>query len=260
MTIAAWPVATRSRLVRAFRPGEPSGAEGPFRTLRSHRWATAGVRVTRRAAGRLGGQLTIFSSLNVDAARLARRGVLDAAGRLAYAAGTLEGSPDFARLRGILATLPADEALRVVDGVLPPDAPAGLTDTLRALAHRTDQRRAQERALGTSLEVMTGRIIEVHDQYVLLAGPAQPTTLVPRWMATTAHRTRVGDPLALLMDRLGDATAVIEAVPAIDTDTPPFSPFGRDDPRTRTITTADEHLLAGQPEPPVVLVPVQIDA
>jgi hypothetical protein len=260
MTIAAWPVATRSRLVRAFRPGEPSSAEGPFRTLRSHRWATAGVRVTRRAAGRLGGQLTLFSSLNVDAARLARLGVLDAAGRLAYAAATLEGGPDFARLRTLLATLPTEAALNVVDGVLPPDAPTDLADTLRALAHRTDQRRAQERALGTSMEVMTGRIIEVHDHYVLLSAPDQPTTLVPRWMATTAHRTHVGDPLALLLDRLGDATAVIEAVPAIDTDAPPFTPFGRADPRTRTITTADEHLLTGQPEPPLILVPVQIDA
>ncbi|MGQ0773963.1 MAG: hypothetical protein ACT4NY_06030 [Pseudonocardiales bacterium] len=46
---------------------------------------THSIRVTRRAGGRLVGQLTVFSSLNVESARLAHHGNPDAAARVAHA-------------------------------------------------------------------------------------------------------------------------------------------------------------------------------
>src|SRR5262245_9655865 len=167
MAITTWPVADRNRVVHAFKPGEPSTVEGPFRTLRTHQWATSGVRVTRRAGGRLSGQMTIFSSLNVEAARLARRGVHDAAQRLARAAEELEAGPEFGRLRTMLSDLPVGDAEAVIDGVLP-DGPSALADVIKELARRTEQLRARENALTALVELIVGRIAEVHEAYVLL--------------------------------------------------------------------------------------------
>ena len=126
MTIAAWPVVHRHRVVHAYKPGEPSASEGPFRTLRGHEWASPGVRVTRRTGRHLVGQMTLFSSLNVESARLARLGNPDEAARVARAAAELEAGPEFAQLQHIMSDLSGYDAQQVVDGVLPEDAPEGL--------------------------------------------------------------------------------------------------------------------------------------
>ena len=104
--IAAWPVVVRDRIVHAFKPGGSPAAEGPFRTLRRHEWVSQGVRVTLFADRGLAGQMTFFSSLNVMAARLARRGNAPAAERVARAAADLEAGPEFAILRSLLSELP----------------------------------------------------------------------------------------------------------------------------------------------------------
>src|SRR5262245_56832491 len=134
MTIAAWPVVDRQRVVHAYRPGEPSTAEGPFRTLRGHAWASPGVRVTRRAGGRLVGQMTGCSSLNVESARLARHGKGEAAERVARVAAQLEAGPEFVLLQRILSELPGRDAERVIEGELPNDAPSALADALKTIA------------------------------------------------------------------------------------------------------------------------------
>jgi hypothetical protein len=151
----------------------------------------------------------------------------------------------------------------VVDGVLPEDAPDGLADALRAIARRTEQLRASESMLATIAEVIAGRIAEVHEGYVLLVRMSGPAAMIPRWMAVAARRDRVGELLALVMDKLDGASAFVEAIPAIDVDTDDagtFSPFGRGDARVRNLTRADERLLAGEPQPLRILVPVLIDA
>jgi hypothetical protein len=263
MTIAEWPVVDRRRVVHAYKPGEPSASEGPFRTLRGHEWASSGVRVTRRAGRRLVGQMTLFSSLNVESARLARLGNPDAAARVARAAAELEAGPEFAKLQHIMSDLSGYDAQQVVDGVLPDDAPAELAETLKAVARRTEHWRTSELALTTLAEVITGRISEVHKGYVVLVRVGGPATMIPRWMAVAAQRDTVGSLLALVMDKLDDGRAVVEAVPAIDVDdntaTGRFSPFGRGDPRILSITEADERLLAGEPQPLRILVPVLIE-
>ena len=87
--------------------------------------------------------------------------------------------------------------------------------------------------------------------------------MVPLWMAGAARRDRVGDFLALVADKLDGASAVVEAVPAIDIDDAPgadgFSPFGRADPGARSITAEDVRLLAGEPQSLRIIVPVTID-
>ena len=250
--------------MHAFRPGGSPAAEAPFRTLRRHEWVSQGVRVTLFAGRGLAGQLTFFSSLNVVAARLARRGNAPAAARVARAAADLEAGPEFAVLRSLLSQLPDGEAEQVVSGLLPEDGPATLAEAVRAVASRTEQVRADDILLSSPAEVVfAGRIAEVSDQFVLLVQVEGTATMVPLWMAGAARRDRVGDFLALVADKLDGASAVVEAVPAINigdvSGTDGFSPFGRADGRTRSITTGDVRLLTGEPRSLRVLVPVTID-
>lgn len=262
MTIAAWPLAHRDQLVQAYRPGERAAPEGPFRTLRRHEWATSGVRITLRPGHRLEGQLTIFSSLNLESARLARHGCGEVAVRVAAAATQLESGPEFRFLGDVLGELPASEVRGVVDGVVPDGAPEGLTSALKAVASRTEEIRGRE-VIGTALaEVVAGRVKEVHDGYVILVLADGPEAIIPRWMAHAAKRAMEGGLLVLVTDKLDVARAVIEALPAIEVgDEDPavaFTPFGRGDKRARAITADDERLLRGAPQPLRVLVPVTI--
>jgi hypothetical protein len=207
--------------------------------------------------------LVAYSALNVEAARLARHGYHDAAFRLARAAEKLEAASDFERLQEILAELPDDDADGVVGGVLPANAPAALLDTLRSMARRTERLRVAESVLAKIADVVAGRVAEVHESYVVIFRAEGSAAAVPRWMATAAHRGEVGDALVLVTDRLDPASAVVEAVPAIDYDEltePAFSPFGRGDSRVRQLTRADVQLLSGMPAPLKVLVPLLVEA
>jgi hypothetical protein len=262
--------------VRAFKPGGPPAAEGPFRTLRRHEWVSAGVRISRHTGHGLAGQMTVFSSLNVASARLARRGYGPAAEKLARLAANLESGPEFTLLHRLLSDLPDEEAKQVVGGVLPEDAPAPLAEVLRALADQTGQIGQDGISLSSPMEILfAGQVAEVHQEYVVLVQAKGPATMVPRWMARAAHRDWVGGHLVLVSDKLDSATAVVEAVPAIDvmylSETAPavyiesplhlneFSPYGRGDARARSITAEDARLLAGEPRPLRILVPVMVE-
>lgn len=74
--------------------------------------------------------MTFFSSLNIMAARLARRGNAPAAERVARAAADLEAGPEFAVLRTLLSDLPEGEAEQVVGGMFPEDGSAVLSEAL----------------------------------------------------------------------------------------------------------------------------------
>lgn len=262
--IATWPLAGRHRIVHAFRPGGSPDAEGPFRTLRRHDWVSPGARVSIRADRGFAGQMTVFSSLNVVAARLARRGNASGAQQVARTAESLESGTEFELLRGLLSDLPAGEAEKLVDGVLPRDATEALLEALRAVASRTERLRADDIVLSSPAEVVfAGRVAEVTGGYVKLVQDEGETTMLPRWMAGAVRRDQAGAFLALVADRLAGASAVVEAVPAIEVDDPPavgeFSPFGRGDDRTLSIKPDDARLLSGEPEPLRILVPVTID-
>lgn len=121
--------------------------------------------------------------------------------------------------------------------MLPEDAPEALAEVLKAVARRTGQLCAGESMLA---EVIAGRIVEVHEEYVVRVRGS--VLMVPRWMAVAARRDKVGELFALVMDWLDDASVVVEAVPAIDVEDDAgagaFSPFGRGEVRVRNLTQA----------------------
>jgi hypothetical protein len=263
VVIAAWPVVSRDRIVHGFKPGGSASAEGPFRTLRRHGWASAGVRVPRRADHGLAGQMTIFSALNVVSGRLARHGNASAAERVARAAADLEAGPEFEDLRRQLADLSDREAEQVISGEFPSGSSSALREAVRAVASRTERIRGNDLVLSSPAErAFAGWIAEMHEEYVVLRTD-DASTVIPRWMAVEAHRDQAGAFLALMTDRLDGASAVVEAVPAIDVEGTPntsdFTPYGRAGARVLSITAEDARLLAGEPEPLRIFIPVPLE-
>jgi hypothetical protein len=261
--IALWPLADRDQVVQAYRLGKVGSTEAPFRTLKGHRWVSGGVRVTSRARGVLAGQLTLFSSLNVDAARLARHGKKAAAMRIARAAEKLEQGLEFKQLIEAMAQLPRSHAEQIVRGEIPSDAPAHLLPALHELARRTELARHQEPSVAKVSSMFAGRISEVHEDHVLVRGE-RASTPVQRSVAKAAHREKVGDALALVTDLLEGARILVDAVPALgippsEADAKGFSPFGRS-PAARAISASDRRVLEGKPAPLKILIPISIES
>ncbi len=257
MHITLWPVVPRDRLVWAFRPGEPGSSEGPFRTLRKHSWATAGIRITPRIGGHTTGRVTVFSMLNLEAARLARLHDGQSAARVARAAVAAESSRAFGQLVKLLARLPAEGIAALAQGLFPAQAPEELWGTLHRLAEETE-RRWQTAALHLAMpEVITGRITQLGPTALVLKVKTGPDITLPRWLAKAAHRERVGACLGLVIDRFEESSAFTYALPALDLDEGPprFRPFGRHAPPL-DLTPVDVELL--RRESPALRVPVPV--
>lgn len=250
--------------MRVFRPGEEVTNEAPFRTLRRHAWATAGVRIATRTSGRAAGQVTIFSALNLEAARLARLGELPAATRLAKHAASIETSRDFVTLAVLLAGLSPHVVGSVARGLLPQDLPQAeeLWSVLRLIARRTEKVRSSRPMRRWRAELVAGRISQVSGPSLVLTTTDGESSMIPRWLGSSVHREQVGDELAVLTDRLGDSSALAVALPALDVDkttaSPDFDPFARD-VRVGVLTASDMRKISGTAAPPRVLVPIAIE-
>lgn len=260
MDIDVWPIVGRARLVQTFRPGESPLREAPFRTLRRHRWSTVGVKVVTRNADRASGRFTIFSVLNVEAARCAREGRGTRAVALAKAASRVERGEAFSRLKALLSGRPAKEVSAAVDGDVSERKWSELHDVLRLVARETRAVRARNQDPRDIRAVIAGAISEAQPEFLVLEAGPDLQTYVPRWLAHSAGRERVGDLLALVTDKLDDNQMVVSAVPAIGTGvtTPTFTPFGRAAP-VGGLTAADARLRSHEPAPLRVLVPITIE-
>lgn len=233
--------------------------EGPFRTLRAHGWTTAGVSVVTRSERRASGRLTIFSVLNMDAARLAREGEHRGATTLAKAAAAIEASAEFLRLTKLLSGHMAEEVSAVVDGGAAEAQWPDLHELLKHIARETNATRSRCGPRVKLSEVVTGTISE-EDGLLVLNAEGGGRTAVPRWLAESAHRGNVGDCLALVSEKLSDQQLVVNALPGIETGRASrFSPFGRS-AKVHSLTKADAKRLGGRPGPLRILVPVSIGA
>jgi hypothetical protein len=229
--------------------------------LRLRHWATAGVSIVPRNGGKAAGRLTLFSSLNVEAARLARHGAERAAAQVAQEAAEIESSEPFLRLTEALATSAPAVVLAIIGGGIPERTPPEVALLVRALARATEKRHRATHSLSKFMEIVAGRIVEVGDRYVVVRDPAGPSTALPRWLAKDAHREAVGECVAVLTDRFEGRGALVEAIPAIDTEEPQaaaFSPFGRS-PELDRITAKDAKMLRGRPAELRITVPVTIE-
>lgn len=260
MSVDLWPIVGRAQLVQAYRPGEVSTKEGPFRTLRTHGWATSGVSVVTRSDHRATGRLTIFSVLNVEAARSARDGDLRTARSFAKAAAKVEKSATFVRLKKLLSGRPTDEVTAAVEGGVSARRLPELLEALRQVARETRNAHIHQSVRGGTTEIVSGRILEALREGLVLQAETGATTLIPLWLAQSAHRENVGDLLALITDRLDDTQMVVKVVPAIDLRAPlKVTPFGRA-AAVHALTAADVRTLSRKPAALKILVPVSIES
>lgn len=270
MKVEQWPVATRGQVVGAFKNlADEAAGEAPFRTLRHRGWATSGTRVRTRTGGHITGGIVIYSSLNVDAARLARLGFQDEAAELASEALKVETSSAWRHMVELLAVGSEVEARDAVTGVA---ARGALGDLLRSVTRLTERARRRHKVLTTVYEITIGAVSESRRGYVVVRTTAGEDTAVPRWLAAGVARDKPGDLVALVHERLGTRKAILEAVPAIDVDgddqaaravpdvedAAGYSPFDRADKRNR-LSVADAPYVRGEPAPLRVLVPVTIE-
>ena len=123
MKLAEEPFLTRRSVQAVLRPSDLPDNDGPFRTLRSHRMVSTGIKVrVRGTGGHLVGQLRLYNSLNADAARASRLHQPEVAKKLAAFAEMLERSGAAKQISEAIASLstelPADPGSQ--------DAPPGL--------------------------------------------------------------------------------------------------------------------------------------
>lgn len=110
VSVRPWPVANWVGVLTAYSPvGEPT--EARLRTLRRNHVVSEGVQdAVHDIGGRLGGKVSLFCELNIDAAVLSRRGDRKLADRYREASTALEGC---------LKQLLADHAVRPAELVRP---------------------------------------------------------------------------------------------------------------------------------------------
>jgi hypothetical protein len=262
MEIGPWPIVARAQLVQAFRPGADATNEAPFRTLRAHGWATRGIRVVTRTKDRASGRSTIFSNLNLDAARCARNGDRQNAEKFARAAEQLESTKMFAQLCDILTGKSAAQVSAIVSGDFAEKSQPEIATLLRLVARKTMSLRKQRAYALRTPEMVVGRILAASgDTLILEHAPGGAQTTLPRWLGHAAHREKVGDCLALVSEKLNESQLVVNAMPAIDIAATPdtFDPFGSS-AKALSLTKADAALISGTPLPLRIMVPVTIES
>lgn len=127
------PFLTKDLILSILRPAEVT-TDRPFRTLRQHKSASPGIVVhLRMDGGRMAGRLTLYSSLNADAARAYRLQEFDAAKELATQAVKLERSQWAKRIQRTIMELSA----RVPADPLSKEAPPSLRHYSTTCRHAT---------------------------------------------------------------------------------------------------------------------------
>lgn len=146
------PVVSREVIARTFRPAGTSSVNAALKTLRTNQQLTKGVAVAARSAtgGRLAGRLTLYSSLNRDAALMARLGRAADAVRLAREAHEIESSAPFDRVRVAL-----EEHLVSID------RPDVISQVLIAAVHEDDALKADVVVLTERAERFRARFPEL---------------------------------------------------------------------------------------------------
>jgi hypothetical protein len=218
------------------------------------------VSVVTRQNDRASGRVSVFSVLNLDAARCARGGDTKSASAFAEGAATVESSKDFVRFCEMLSGSPAAVICSTLEGQIPEAQRAELEVLLRAITLKTRQVRAKQ-STPAPRGVFLGKISEQWPDFLVLRSGDGVRTMVPRPLAHSVHREEIDDCMALVTDQIDDHQMVINAVPAIDVPGPgetAFTAFGRGAP-VHAVTESDAQLLSRRPRKLKILVPVAID-
>lgn len=190
--IVEWPLTTRDEIIAAFKLGAGVASDSPFKTLRKRGVVSPGIRVVARDGGRLAGQHVFYSSLCLQAARLARHGHIAQAQAVCGVATELE------------LLVSAGDVEHASDiGSSPP--------SLRAIALRTHEAAERFRELLSGIvEETSGVVASVDGETVLLATPSGTEWMLLR-RTLPRELMRAGVPVVLITEWLGEAGALVTA-------------------------------------------------
>jgi hypothetical protein len=211
----ALPFVTRREIARDYRPDGTVSDESAIRSLRGKHSLSAGISVAARGgSGKLGGRLHVYSALNREAARAARRHDHALAVRIAAAARALEATPQARRVTGALVDAMAQSSTADLARAL---SRSGL------LADVTELQRRHAAALKelnvTSPAVFTGYVAQITstDALLDLAGLTAPV-VIPRVMLDGVGG--VGSPIAASWEILVGGRTLMTVEPALDAEAP----------------------------------------
>jgi hypothetical protein len=236
------PLVTRREIVREYRPDDTVTVDSGIRALRAKSALSAGLSfVARGAGGELGGRVHLYSALNRDAARAARRGDLHSADRISKAASRLEKSPEATQLINALSKRSAGGLTENVGAIVvgaaalaagtavPAGAPgiagaAGLAQALSTPAltdyvaklQRSMARARKELNLGNVPTILNGRISAVDESVGLLKLHGSLAVTVPRAMLDDAGVYEVGNAVSAMWELLPGGRTLLTVEPAVE--------------------------------------------
>jgi len=247
----ALPFVTRREIAREYRPDGTVSDESAIRSLRDKQSLSAGISVVaRKGSGKLGGRLHVYSALNREAARAARRHDYVLAVRIAKAARALESTPEARRVTSFLVeaialTTTADLARVLSEPELLPD--------ITSLQRRYAEALRKLDIAGPAL--FTGYVAQITETeaWLDLTG-LSARVAIPRVVVDLAGIGAVGAAIAASWEILAGGRTLmtvepaLDAVPALNADGAPLvdvygTPWGR----VLSETDAEALLITGAP-------------
>jgi hypothetical protein len=250
----ALPFVTRREIAREYRPDGTVSEESAIRSLRGKKSLSDGISIAARARkGQLGGRAHLYSALNREAARAARRHDVKLAVRIAKAARGLESAPEAKRLTSFLVeavalTSAADLAKVLSDPKLLPDVQALQVKHAEAL-----------KSLKLSQPtLLTGHVASFTQIGALLELEGLPTQIsIPRVVVEQAGLGAVGAAVAAMWEILPGGRTLMTVEPAVDTATvnadgePIVDLYGT--PWGRVLSDADPEVLRATGMPTITI-------
>jgi hypothetical protein len=218
--LAELPFTSAEDIVAEYKPGVDVSVKGALRTLRGKEVITDGIAVRPRdAGGRVHGAHQLYSSLNLDAVRLHRRGDVRGARRLARRAAIVERRKATRLLAEALAAGFAEQ--RPLYDALAQLLATDVRDVVQAV---TEQTEAERRDLGGKLGLgppTFARIVKLHGAVAELQLEGSETAIPVRHRDLSPHAAlMLGAGMSLRWEPLGPGLTLLKASPALDLEAP----------------------------------------
>jgi len=243
--LAELPFVSSAEIAAEYKPGAGTSPKAALRALGSKGLVSSGIRQSLRDGhGRMGGTFYIYSSLNVDAARLHRHGDDLAAAAAAKQAAAIERNSASKRLAGYVAPLLADNV--GLPDALTEALRGDMGDALRSIAEKTGSKRRKLSGHSGLEAPLYARIVKLHGDIADLAIEGRDSAMsVPTADLAPSIAHVEGTIVALRWQSFGPGMTLLTTCPGMDLG-------GADDPYERPLPSLSARVditgtLAGGP-------------
>jgi hypothetical protein len=206
------PLVPKIFIIDSHQPGVPRRSDSPLRTLKAKGLVTGGIEASvRRPGGGLGGTLSLYCSLNVDAARLQRLGQTKKAHQLAARAQKIEGSKRCIGVMKVFRTLRLnasgwDAYLEALDA-------QPFRAAVMELAVDVQKARASILGKPTALSVAAS-VIGIQGTAALIESDNGMRLTIPRQQLAVANLDWLGAPVVVTREEVG-SNVILQVQPGL---------------------------------------------